>query len=641
MIALDDCLFAADALPSTGRSRPYRILAATEPVIELPALVRRGAQPQSISLDRAARGLRGLIGRCDALTVDVETSGYPVGHRHYQLRTIQLGGEATAVVFDATDPDHTTVVRELLATTPRLHAHSATADLVPLAHAGLVDYDMAWTRMHDTVIPAKLADPASTGSDPGLKKLAGKVLADQAVTPAAEEARSRLFKQGGWLTDTEATTPPTRSGWAQVDSRWPTMVTYAASDVLDTAALARQLPPVPAALLDRERTVQAMAARVAFTGLPLDHQQVTALLGKHHQARAEAGRRVRAFGVGNPGSDQQVGEALTQAGARLPLTDTGRPSVAGEVLAPLRNTPGLVGELVGAVLDYRGHEPLLSTFLEPYDQLVRYGDGRVRPTVYTLGARTGRMSCVRPNCQNVPRTGGVRGCIIADPGYVLVSADFAGIELRVAAALSGDAQLARIIAEDDAAKAQDPKAKTDIHWKIAWEVFGPNATKADRYAVKPMVYGKLYGAGVPTLAAQVGCSIDVAAAVVNTLDAITPTLAEWSAKLRSRVEAGLVKFPIYSGATLHLPRERPHAAPNYAIQRTAREILVDAMLRWRDTPWGGAVLLPVHDEIIAMVPEQDGPAAIAALVACMQTQFRGVPIVAEADEPSYAWADAA
>lgn len=635
------CLFTADDVPSTGRSRAHRILAAIEPVIELPALVRRGREPQPLTLERSAQGLRGLIQRCGALTVDVETSSYPVGHRHYQLRTVQLGNEAAAVVFDATNPDHTTVVRELLAAAPQLHAHSATADLVPLAYAGLVDYTSAWDRMHDTVIPAKLADPASTGSDPGLKKLAGKVLKQQATAPAAEEARARLFQRGGWLTDTEATTPPSRSGWAQVDSRWSTMVTYAASDVLDTAALARRLPSVGAALLDRERTVQAMTAQVAYTGLPLDHQQVTALLEKHHHARAEAGQRVRAFGIDNPSSDPQVADALRSTGAQLPLTEAGNPSVAAEVLAPLRNKPGTVGELVDAVLDYRAHETVLSTFLEPYHQLVRYGDGRVRPTVYTLGARTGRMSCVRPNCQNLPRTGGVRGCIIADPGHVLISADFAGIELRVAAALSGDAHLARIIAEDDAAKAQDPRAKTDIHWKIAQEVFGPAATKADRYAVKPMVYGKLYGAGIPTLAAQVGCGIDVAEAVVNTLDAITPTLAEWSAKLRARVEAGLARFPIYSGATLHLPHKRPHAAPNYAIQRTAREILVDAMLRWRDTRWGGCVLLPVHDEILAMVPEAEGDAATAALVECMQTEFRGVPIIAEADTPSQAWADAA
>jgi len=623
-------LFTADDMPDTGRSRAHRILAAIEPVIELPALVRRGNPPHPITLERAVQGLRGLIKRCGALTVDVETSGYPVGHRHYQLRTIQLGGATAVVVFDATSPDHTTVVRQLLATAPRLHAHSATADLVPLAHAGLIDYDTAWARMHDTVIPAKLADPASTGSDPGLKRLAGKVLKDQAVTPAAEEARSRLFKLGGWLTDTEATTSPTRSGWAQVDSRWATMVSYAAADVLDTAALARQLPPVPAKLLNRERTVQQMTARVAFTGLPLDHQRVTELLGQHTAARAAARAQVQAFGVGNPGSDPQIADALHRTGARLPLTEAGNPSVAADVLAPMRHQPGQIGELVTAVLDYRDHDTLLTTFLEPYDQLVRYGDGRVRPTVYTLGARTGRMSCVRPNCQNLPRTGGIRGCITADPGHVLVSADFAGIELRVAAALSGDDNLRRMISDD-----------VDIHWLIARQVFGPNATKADRYAVKPMVYGKLYGAGIPTLAAQVGCSIDLAQAVVTTLDAITPTLAAWSAKLRARVQTGLVKFPIYSGATLHLPDGRPHAAPNYAIQRTARELLVDAMLRWRHTPWGDCVLLPVHDEIIAMVPEHDGTAATAALVECMQTDFHGIPIVAEADQPSQYWTDAA
>lgn len=622
-------LFAVEDAPD-GQTRAHRILAAIEPVIELPALVHRGGDPQPISLDRATQGLQGLIKRRGVMTVDVETSGYPVGHRHYQLRTVQLGSEAAAVVFDATNPDHAAVVRELLGMAPRLHAHSATADLVPLAHAGLVDYEQAWTRMHDTVIPAKLADPASTGSDPGLKQLAGKVLKHQAVTPAAEEARSRLFKTGKWLTDTEATTPPARSGWAQVDSRWATMVTYAASDVLDTAALAKQLPAIPAELLERERTVQSMTARVAFTGLPLDHQQVITLLEKHRQAQAEAAQRVRAFGVDNPGSDPQVAEALRRTGARLPLTDGGNPSVAAEALTPLRNTPGTVGQLVSAVLDYRQHATLLSTFLDPYDQLVRYGDGRVRPTVYTLGARTGRMSCVRPNLQNVPRTGGIRGCITADPGYVLVSADFAGIELRVAAALSGDDNLRRLIVDE-----------VDIHWLIARQVFGPQATKADRYAVKPMVYGKLYGAGIPTLAAQVGCGTDVAEAVVSTLDAITPTLAEWSAKLRTRVQAGLVKFPVYSGATLHLPHGRPHAAPNYAIQRTAREILVDAMLRWRNTPWGDAVLLPVHDELIVQVPHQDGPAATAALVACMQSEFMGVPIVAEADEPSQYWTDAA
>jgi hypothetical protein len=82
-----------------------------------------------------------------------------------------------------------------------------------------------------------------------------------------------------------------------------------------------------------------------------------------------------------------------------------------------------------------------------------------------------------------------------------------------------------------------------------------------------------------------------------------------------------------------------HKAPNYAIQRTARELLVDALLRWR-WPRRCSVLLPVHDEILAMIPEQDGPTATTALSACMHTELHGVPIIAEPDDPSYGWTDA-
>lgn len=408
------------------------------------------------------------------------------------------------------------------------------------------------------------------------------------------------------------------------------MVRYAAADVLDTARLARRLPRTAADVLERERAAQRITARIAYTGLPLDGDQVETLLGEHTAGRAQASGRVRAHRIDNPGSDQQVGAALAAAGASLPLTDTGRPSVAVAALAPLRDTPGVVGELVSAVLDYRHHDTVITTFLEPYHALAAYGDGRVRPTVYTLGTDTGRMSCVRPNLQQLPRTGGVRACITADPGHVLISADFSGVELRVAAALSGDTTLRRMILDG-----------VDVHWTIARQVFGPDATKADRYAIKRGVFGRLYGGGIPTLAAQVGCSEDVAETMVNTLDAMTPTLAAWSARLRDQVKAGHTRFTTYTGAVVHLPRESPHKAPNYVIQRTARELLVDALLRWQDTRWGRSVLLPVHDEILAMVPEHDGAAATTALTACMQTQFHGVPIAAEADEPRHAWTDAA
>lgn len=407
------------------------------------------------------------------------------------------------------------------------------------------------------------------------------------------------------------------------------MVAYAASDVLDTAALVGRLPVIPDAILARERAVQRITARVNHHGLRLDGEHVARKLAEHTAAMQGAAARVNALGVGNPGSDQQVGAALIAAGARLPMTPTGRPSVAAAALEALRGTQGHAGALVAAVLDYRHHETVCSTFLEPYRRLVEHGDGRVRPTVYTLGADTGRMSCVRPNCQNVPREGGMRACITADRGYMLISADLKGVELCVAAALSGDANLAGMLARGD-----------DPHWMIAREVFGPEATKADRYVAKRVVFGRLYGGGVPTLARQAGVSESIAASAVDVLDSMTPQLAAWSRAIRDAVKRGQTQFPSYSGRIIWLPAEYPHKGPNYCIQGSARELLVDALLRWDQTEWRGSVVLPVHDEIVAMVPEADAPRATAALVAAMSSNLAGVEIKAEASEPSVSWRDA-
>jgi DNA polymerase family A/3'-5' exonuclease len=625
----EDALFGVAEVPA-ARSRRAQLVGCTESSVVLPAMVERAGVLRAVSLGEACAAVRAGVVRSGGLAVDVETTGYPLGHQWCGLRTVQLGDAQVTMVFDATDPAQAHVVRVLLAEAPRLWAHSATADLVPLAHERLVDWESAWERMVDTVLLARLADPSRGATECGLKYLASGVLGDTAVSPAADRARAGLFTTGGWVSSTTPATPVVRSGWMQVDSQWVTMVRYAAADVLDTAALAAYLPMCEPELLARERTVQQVTARLTYQGLRIDGPHVQALLDKHTSAREQARARVRGYGVSNPGSTQQLGAVLKAAGAKLPLTTNGNPSVSAPVLETLRDAPGQVGELVAAVLDYRHHDTVIGTFLTPYQQLVAHGDGRVRPTVYTLGTDTGRMSCVRPNLQQLPRQGGIRACITADPDHVLISADFTGVELRVAAALSGDTTLRRMITDG-----------VDIHGLIARQVFGPHATKANRYAVKRGVFGRLYGGGVPTLAAQVGCTQETAAAMVATLDQITPQLTRWAARLRQGVSTGRTTFRTYSGAVVGLPRGYPHKAANYAIQRTARELLVDALLRWQHTPWGHAVLLPVHDEIVVMVPETDATAASAALVDCMRTELDGVPILAQASEPSYAWADAA
>jgi P4 family phage/plasmid primase-like protien len=620
----------ADA-EAKAAARLAAIADAAGEILALPVVVDAELHVLPVSVEQAAAVVRSALARTGGgLTVDVETTGYPIGHVHYGLRTVQLGDEVAAAVFHPIE--HAGLIDGLLAEADRLHAFSATADLVPLAHAGLIDIEAGWDRMVDTVIAAKLADPASTGNDStGLKEFAPAVLGSTAVTPTTDAARTALFKVGGWLKETEVTTPIERSGWAQVDSRCATMARYAAADVIDTAALARVLPEPTPAVLARERLAQRMTARVTDVGVALDADHVAELTTQHTAALAQATARVCAFGLDNPGSDAQVGQVALRLGATLPATKTGRPSVAKGALEPLAKAEGELGAFAAAVLEHRHHETALSLFLRPYAELCR-GDGRARPTIYTLGTDTGRMSCVRPNLQQLSRVGGIRACITADPGQLLISADFSGVELRVAAALSGDATLRQFIADG-----------RDLHWEVARQVFGSDATKDDRYMVKRGVFGRIYGGAVPTLAAQMGTSQSIAASMVDSLDAMLPTLSAWSRMVREGIKAGHTKFETGSGRVIHLPRRYPHKGPNYCIQGTARELLVDALVRWRDTPWGHCTLLPVHDELVVAVPEAEAEQAVVTLVECMRGELSGVPIVAAPAEsgPSFAWADAA
>jgi P4 family phage/plasmid primase-like protien len=621
-----------------AEARQQAIDEAAGEVHKLPAVVNRAGTVVPVSPEQAVATVRSEVTRTGALTVDVETSGYPVGHEYYVLRSVQLGGDQLAVVLHPVD--HAVEIRVLLAEAPKLHAHSASADLVPLAHAGLVDAEAGWAKMHDTVIPAKLADPQSTGSDPGLKKLSEAVLGAESTAPFADAGREALWKAARWQIGKQPflgqlTTPLERNGWAQVPTGCTTMLRYAASDVLDTAALAQRLPEIPDAVLGRERLFEEMTARVAHRGLRLDTERVRELNAKHEQLKAEAAARVRAFGVENPGSVVQVAEALAQLGEVVPKTAKGNPSVEKHVLQIIvRSRPDTpAGQLAAAVLDYKHSATALGLFLGPYTALCEHADARMRPIVYTLGTDTGRTSCVRPNAQQLSREGGVRSVVTADPGHVLISADFSGVELRGAAGLSQDPTMMHMIAEEDAGRFDG------FHWQVARQAFGPQATKADRYIAKRGCFGTFYGGGAEGLAKQVGVPVSEMEAIRTSLRDVAPAYFSWANQIQAAVRCGWSNYESYSGRVIHFDVAKPHKAPAYMIQGSCRELLVDALMRWRDTQWGNCTLLPVHDELIVMVPEEDAEDATRELVRCMQGDLYGVKIIADPSEPSFAWAD--
>lgn len=613
---------APGVLTKSERDRAAKVAAAEGVWIGLPAAMRRGEEPRHVTLDEVTAILTECLRRNGGiLAVDVENTARPIGHPDYAARTVQIGDWAEGVDLDLSDPEQCRVAAAALAAAGELNAHNATADLAPLAHLGLVGYREAFDKTVDTAVRMKLADPASVGNEAGLKDVSPAVLGEAAVSPAADEARKALFTAAGWLTEVKPDTPAEKNGWMQVKPGCATMVRYAISDVLDCAAVRHRIPAPESAVETRERRVQVITAPTAYEGVPLDARQVSEQIAEREPVIAEIGQRLASAGLENARSPKQVTEAFTARGVTIPDST----KFTMQKLVALHPDEG-VKAMAADVLAYRKAATFMSTFLTPWREQCERGDGVIRPTIYTLGADTGRMSSVRPNAQNLPKKGGARECWVAGPGKKIIRADMSSVEVRVIAALSQDPQLKAMLANG-----------LKLHDRIAEQVFGPGYTETQRGWAKNGVFAHFFGAGLEKLAATIQAPLEVAAAVVEALGVVAPGVAAWADQVKAAVRGGMSQFRTYSGRIIHLDTSQPHKAVNYLVQGTARELLVDTLLAWDDGPYAGGVIVPVHDEVIAWVDEADAEAATEYLVRCMTRELYGVAIVCEPDPPSDRW----
>ena len=260
-----------------------------------------------------------------------------------------------------------------------------------------------------------------------------------------------------------------------------------------------------------------------------------------------------------------------------------------------------------------------------------------------------------------------------------ISADFEGCEIRVAAALSGDKGLYEAetgprchrCGEDavngSACLCGPGKAHQGLHWLTAHTAFGLDATKEMRYNSKRSVFTRLFGGGPSTAADQLGIDVSLTRQMFEAFDQIAPVFTAWDKWMRECYDAGTrvwrdyatgtnwsqdipgvskhLVYQTYSGRNVYVSNGA-HAAGNGAIQGTARELLVDGIIRWSGTRWGKLPLLPIHDEVCVLVPAAEAHEATRALQDCMRSTALSSPgfevrIDVDADEPWTSWPDAA
>ena len=315
----------------------------------------------------------------------------------------------------------------------------------------------------------------------------------------------------------------------------------------------------------------------------------------------------------NVGSPKQLGDVLFNR-MNLPKPvkyGKGRMiSTAVDVLEELaENHP-----IARMVLDYRQLTKLKSTYVDALPALTRASTGRVHTTFGQTGTATGRLSSSNPNLQNIPiRTElgrGIRAAFIAEPGHVLLTADYSQIELRLLAHFSGDRLLV------DAYRRGD-----DIHTLTASQVFGVPplmVTPDHRRQAKVVNFGIVYGLSPFGLSQNLGIEPSEAKQFITNYfekyegvrKFIDKTLEEARREMKVRTLFGRVRpIPDINSKNSNQRGFAERTAVNTPLQGTAADLIKIAMIRidaaLREGALKSRMTLQVHDELVFEVPENE------------------------------------
>ena len=402
---------------------------------------------------------------------------------------------------------------------------------------------------------------------------------------------------------------------------------YAAEDADVTLRLWEVLKPRLAAegmasVYERlERHLVPVLGRMEQRGIAVDRQILSRLSGDFAQtaARLEEEIYIAAGERFNPGSPKQLGDILFGK-MNLPggkKTATGQWSTSADVLEDLAAEGH---ELPRKIVDWRQLTKLKSTYTDALPGYIHPRTKRVHTSFALAATTTGRLSSSEPNIQNIPvRTAEgrkIRTAFVAEPGNLLISADYSQIELRVLAHVADIPQLRKAFEEG-----------VDIHAMTASEMFGvpvEGMPSEVRRRAKAINFGIIYGISAFGLANQLSIPREEAGAYIKRYFERFPGIRDYmdSTKAFAR-EHGYVETIF--GRKAHYPEIRSsnpqvrafneRAAINAPIQGSAADVIRRAMQRMEEALAKAGrddtrMLLQVHDELVFETPETSAESAM-------------------------------
>ncbi|MCQ2340886.1 MAG: DNA polymerase I [Paludibacteraceae bacterium] len=345
-----------------------------------------------------------------------------------------------------------------------------------------------------------------------------------------------------------------------------------------------------------------------------------------------------AGGEFNINSPSQVGDILfdqLHLDPKAKRSAKGRYSTSEEVLLAIKDTHPIVSK----ILEQRELKKLISTYVSTLPNYINPQTGKIHTTYNQTVTATGRLSSSNPNLQNLPirseRGQLIRRAVIADPGCVLVSADYSQIELRLLAHMSGDEHLIQAFLQGQ-----------DVHAATAAKIFHKpieEVSKLERRQAKTANFGIIYGISAFGLAQQLDCSRGEAKALIDGYFEAFPKVIAFIEKQKVLArEQGYVETMF--GRKRYLPDINSHNsvvrsfaernAVNAPIQGTAADIIKIAMVnidhQLQAEGLQAQMIMQVHDELNFNVAVAQVDRVREIVVEQMQNVVHlSVPLIAE------------
>ncbi|MCG7346732.1 DNA polymerase I [Sphingomonas sp. ACRSK] len=424
-------------------------------------------------------------------------------------------------------------------------------------------------------------------------------------------------------------------GFHEIDLKSATR--YAAEDADVTLRLWRRFKPrLPYESATRvyemvDRPLVQVLADMECRGVKVDAGALAKLSEEFSSQIAGLETQIHAL-AGGPftiGSPKQLGDVLFD---RLGLKG-GRKGKSGVYSTDVNEMERLAADkdqpqgakIAGKVLEWRQLTKLKNTYTDALQAQINPATGRVHTSYSLTGAQTGRLSSTDPNLQNIPirtETGRqIRDAFVAEPGNVILAADYSQIELRLAAHIADVPQLREAFERGD-----------DIHSLTATELFG-EVNRDTRARAKTINFAILYGISRWGLAGRLDVSADEAQSMIDRYFERFPGINRYIAETLEGVKERGFTTTLF-GRKTHFPRiksknqaERAgseRAAINAPIQGTSADIIKRAMARMEPALAEAGLpnvrmLMQVHDELVFELPEADAEAARAVIERVMAT----------------------